>query len=77
MAANEKNSTNHLHLFTTYFPKANLPIRMPGSKNKGNEAKEGGKEVEMHRQDCFLLFFNLRLSHRQGNTTFCFGCLFK
>lgn len=74
MAANEKNSTNYLHLFTTYFPniftvvpgliEAKLPIRMPGSKNKGNEAKEGKKEVEMHRHDCFLLFFNLCVSHR-------------
>ena len=59
MAANEKNSTNYLHLFTTYFPniftvvpgliEAKLPIRMPGSKNNGNEAKEGKKEVDRVR----------------------------
>ena len=64
MKKKKKNRTNHLHLFTTYFPKANLPIGMPGSKNKGNEAKEGEKEVEMRRQDCFLLFFNFCVSHR-------------
>lgn len=73
MAANEKNSTNHLHLFTTYFPniftvvpgliEAKLPLRMPGSKNKEMRQRQEKRRWRC-RHDCFLLFFTLCMPHR-------------